>query len=75
MHPHDRVNGGPTDIDNLALGCDYHHHRLDGWTLQRHRGRIWCIPPPWIDPEQKPRINTVFHHPELPIPPPRADEF
>ena len=64
-HPHDRVNGGPTDIDNLALGCDYHHHRLDGWTLQRHRGRIWCIPPPWIDPEQKPRINTVFHHPDI----------
>ena len=37
MHLHDWVNGGPTNIDNLALGCDYHHHRLTGWTLERRR--------------------------------------
>ena len=70
MHLHDWAHGGNTDIDALALGCDYHHHRLGDWTLQRRGGRIWCTPPPWIDPEQTPRLNTVFHDPELPIPPP-----
>ncbi len=70
MHLHDWVKGGNTNIDTLALGCDYHHHRLADWTLQRHDGRIWCTPPRWVDPRQTPRINTVFHHPELPIPPP-----
>jgi Domain of unknown function (DUF222) len=70
MHLTDWAHGGATDIDGLALGCDYHHHRLDDWKLERRGGRVWCIPPPWIDPHQEPRINTVFHDPELPIPPP-----
>ena len=69
MHPHDWVNGGPTDIDTLALGCDYHHHRLHGRQLERRGSRVWCIPPPWIDPEQTPRVNTVFHHPDIFTPP------
>ena len=70
MHLHDWVKGGPTNIDNLALGCDYHHHRFGEWTLERRNGRVWCIPPMWVDPAKRPRINTVFHVPELPIPPP-----
>jgi Domain of unknown function (DUF222) len=70
MHLHDWVNGGPTNIDNLALGCDYHHHRFGEWTLQRQNGRVSCTPPMWVDPAQRPRVNTVFHDPELPIPPP-----
>ena len=52
MHLHDWVNGGPTNIDNLALGCDYHHHRFGEWTLQRRDGRVWCTPPMWADPAQ-----------------------
>ena len=50
MHVHDWVKGGPTNIDNLALGCDYHHHRFGKWTLQRRNGRVWCTPPMWVDP-------------------------
>ena len=70
MHLHDWVKGGPTNIDNLALGCDYHHHRFGEWALQRRNGRVWCIPPMLVDPFRRPRINSVFHDPELPIPPP-----
>ena len=70
MHLHDWVKGGPTDITNLALGCDYHHHRFGEWKLERRNGRVWCIPPMWVDPAQRPRINSVFHDPKLPIPPP-----
>ncbi|HJY25500.1 MAG TPA: DUF222 domain-containing protein, partial [Actinomycetes bacterium] len=70
MHLHDWVKGGPTNIDNLALGCDYHHHRFGEWELERRNGRVWCTPPMWVDPAKRPRINTVFHDPELPIPPP-----
>ncbi len=70
MHLHDWVNGGPTNIDNLALGCDYHHHRFGEWTLERRHGRVWCTPPMCVDPFRRPRINSVFHDPELPIPPP-----
>ena len=69
MHLHDWINGGPTDIDALALGCDYHHHRLGDWTLERRGSRIWCTPPPCIDPDQTPRINTVFHDPDIFTPP------
>ena len=69
MHLHDWIKGGDTDINNLALGCDYHHHRFDEWKLERRGGRIWCIPPPWIDAQQTPRINTVFHDPDIFTPP------
>ena len=69
MHLHDWVKGGPTNIDNLALGCDYHHHRLDEWKLQRRGNRMWCTPPRWVDPAQRPCINSVFHDPEIFTPP------
>jgi len=54
--------GGPTDVDNLCLLCDFHHDRIDthGWTIHMHQGVPWFTPPAWIDPEQKPRRN---HHP------------
>ena len=70
MHLTDWVKGGSTNITNLALGCDYHHHRFGEWTLKRRDGRVWCTPPMWVDPAQRARINSVFHDPELPIPPP-----
>lgn len=49
--------GGLTDLDNGALLCAFHHHRLDndGWELQRRRGELWLIPPPWVDPARRPR--------------------
>jgi Domain of unknown function (DUF222) len=69
MHLHDWVKGGPTNIDNLALGCDYHHHRFGEWTLERRHGRVWCTPPTLVDPFRRPRINTVFHDPDIFTPP------
>jgi hypothetical protein len=53
------ADGGATDLDNLALLCGQHHRRFqaEGWQCEL-RGRLphW-IPPPWIDPEQTPRLN------------------
>jgi hypothetical protein len=42
---------GPTDLDNLALVCNAHHHQIhdDGWTLAfRHTpsGLRWTLTPP-----------------------------
>jgi hypothetical protein len=60
-HIRDWAQGGPTDIDNLTLLCAYHHHNFAarGWTCRLNPDRIpeW-IPPRWVDPDQKPMINT-----------------
>jgi hypothetical protein len=53
------ADGGTTDFDNLTLLCGPHHRNFDaaGWRcVMRDRLPYW-IPPPWIDPEQKPRQN------------------
>ena len=70
MHLHDWVKGGPTDIDALALGCDYHHHRLDEWTLKRRNGRGVVHTHPGWSTHSDDRESILFHDPELPIPPP-----
>jgi len=51
--------GGATDLDNLVLLCDHHHDRIDtgGWTITVRNGLPWFTPPPWLDPEQRPRRN------------------
>jgi hypothetical protein len=51
--------GGRTDLDNLCLLCDWHHDRIDtgGWQVAIQDGLPWCTPPPWLDPERKPRLN------------------
>ena len=51
-----------TGIDDLALLCGYHHRVLDNqqWTIQRIKGRIWLTPPPWVDPDRRPRTNEYF---------------
>jgi hypothetical protein len=60
-HILDWIDGGPTDLDNLTLLCRFHHsHFLQkGWTCQMNGDGLpeW-IPPWWIDPEQRPQINT-----------------
>jgi hypothetical protein len=51
--------GGATDLDNLTLLCGPHHRNFEaaGWRcVMRDRLPYW-IPPPWIDPGQKPRQN------------------
>jgi hypothetical protein len=52
-------HGGATDLDNLCLLCDFHHDRIDtgGWTITMVDGVPWFLPPPWLDPAQKPLRN------------------
>ncbi len=54
------MDGGPTDLDNLTLLCRFHHHNHAnrGWTCRVNSDRLpeW-IPPPWVDPEQRPLLN------------------
>ncbi|WP_094274667.1 HNH endonuclease signature motif containing protein [Rhodococcus sp. OK302] len=57
---------GPTVMDNLVLLCRSHHtlmHRKAGfagqWEIKMGSDhKPWFIPPPAIDPEQKPRRST-----------------
>ncbi|MGI8869187.1 MAG: DUF222 domain-containing protein [Mycobacteriales bacterium] len=46
------IDGGPTDLDNLALLCTWHHtviHHTD-WECRMIHGRPRFIPPPWYPP-------------------------
>ncbi|MFT4124208.1 MAG: DUF222 domain-containing protein [Microbacteriaceae bacterium] len=49
--------GGPTDLDNAALLCRWHHtvYDTDGWQMERRGGIPWFIPPPWVDSSLAPR--------------------
>ncbi len=53
------ARGGPTDLDNLCLLCDFHHDRFDkqGWSITMIDDVPWFVPPAWLDAEQKPRRN------------------
>jgi hypothetical protein len=49
--------GGTTDLANLMLLGPFHHRRFDGdgWTLERHDGAPWLIPPAHADASRRPR--------------------
>jgi hypothetical protein len=55
------INGGETKLSNLTLLCRYHHHNFatKGWTCQLNSDGLpeWR-PPQWLDPQQKPILNT-----------------
>jgi hypothetical protein len=55
-------HGGPTSTDNGTLLCTHHHHLIhkEQWQIHIKTGIPWFIPPPHIDPRQKPRRN--HHH-------------
>jgi hypothetical protein len=55
-------HGGPTNTDNGVLLCTHHHHLIhkEQWQIHITTGIPWFIPPPHIDPTQKPRRN--HHH-------------
>ncbi|MFE5641905.1 DUF222 domain-containing protein [Rhodococcus sp. NPDC056516] len=61
------AKGGPTVMDNLVLLCRSHHtlmHRKPGftgqWEIRMGTDHLpWFIPPPGIDPDQKPRRSTT----------------
>ena len=59
--------GGTTGTDNGTLLCSHHHHLIhkEQWTIQLRTGIPWFIPPPHIDPRQKPRRNYYFHPTDL----------
>jgi hypothetical protein len=59
-------DGGATDLDNLVLLCRHHHRQLHdptaGWQATLGADRLPTFtPPPWIDPERRPRRN--LYHP------------
>ncbi|MFC7449843.1 HNH endonuclease signature motif containing protein [Rhodococcus daqingensis] len=74
-HKRDYAKGGRTDIGDLTLACDCCHALVHdgpgGWKTRtapegtEYAGRTEWIPPPHIDPEQKPRINHRHHPKEL----------
>jgi Domain of unknown function (DUF222)/HNH endonuclease len=52
------AQGGATDLENLALLCPGHHTAVHAgsWRLDRDdAGALTVIPPPWVDPERRPR--------------------
>ena len=55
--------GGTTGTDNGTLLCSHHHHLIhkEQWTIQLRTGIPWFIPPPHLDPRQRPRRNHYFH--------------
>ncbi|MDP9983511.1 hypothetical protein J2W14_002932 [Pseudarthrobacter oxydans] len=59
--------GGTTGTENAALLCSHHHHLIhkEHWTIQVRTGIPWFIPPPHLDPRQKPRRNYYFHPTDL----------
>ncbi|HTZ44902.1 MAG TPA: DUF222 domain-containing protein [Jatrophihabitans sp.] len=64
-HATDWTNGGPTDLDNLAVACGFHNNDGPkmGWTTVFIDGHPHWKPPAWRDPDQRPRRNWI-HHPE-----------
>ncbi|WP_134325031.1 HNH endonuclease signature motif containing protein [Cumulibacter soli] len=59
-------NGGTTDLNNLTLMCRHHHRHFEesGWRAHIINGLPWWIPPPWIDPHQRPVLNTRIAIPD-----------
>ncbi|MCW2825121.1 MAG: hypothetical protein JWQ91_2038 [Aeromicrobium sp.] len=54
---------GPTDLDNAALLCHFHHHLIhqEEWSARMAAdGVVEIIPPPRVDPRQRPRRHARF---------------
>jgi hypothetical protein len=71
----DWIEGGPTDADNLGLGCDRDNQLAfdTGWSTEiGDDGRAHWKPPPLLDTGQD-RINHHFHPEELLHPPDEDD--
>ena len=64
--------GGRTNLDDLALACNHCHDLIhhEGWTARMGgHGHVEWVPPPWIDVERRPRVNTYWRTPHLFDPP------
>ncbi len=74
------TEGGPTDLDNLALLCFRHHAEVtatgsgdvarDGWQIEMVAGVPWVRPPSWVD-VRRPQLRNAVHH----LPHQRGDEL
>jgi hypothetical protein len=65
------AHGGPTAVDNLVLLCGAHHRSIHhhDWQVRITNGRPEFVPPPWVDPQRRPRRNTTprdLAHPDNP---------
>ncbi|MGO4229652.1 DUF222 domain-containing protein [Arthrobacter sp. YAF34] len=63
-------HGGTTGTENGVLLCSHHHHVIhkEHWTIHVRRGIPWFIPPPHLDPRQRPRRNHSFNPANLTTP-------
>lgn len=59
------AKGGPTEPNNLVLLCRRDHSLIHhgGWEVRIRGGLPEFIPPPFVDPEQRPRRNTLHRPP------------
>jgi hypothetical protein len=65
------TDGGPTDLDNLALLCLRHHVEIttsstsegagSGWQIEMIDGVPWVRTPSWID-WRRPLLRNAVHH-------------
>ncbi len=48
--------GGKTDLRDGVLLCRHHHLMVhnNGWRITREGDQYWLVPPPGVDPRQKP---------------------
>jgi hypothetical protein len=57
------ADGGSTSLDNLVMLCLRHHQAVhhEGWTVGLDdEGLPFFRPPPWIDPDQRPRRHHRY---------------
>jgi hypothetical protein len=58
------IDGGTTCLGNSVLLCTYHHHLIHrtDWTVRiAGDGHPEFIPPAHLDPDRRPRRNTIHH--------------
>ncbi|MCM3657409.1 HNH endonuclease [Agromyces mediolanus] len=50
---------GRSDLENGVLLCSHCHHQVhrEGWRIRADRREVWFVPPPHLDPEQRPRLG------------------
>ena len=55
--------GGETKLSNLVMLCAAHHRQIHSteWVVRIRDGLPEFIPPPWIDPDQRPRRRALLH--------------
>ena len=62
-HIEEWERGGKTRLSNLVMLCRSHHRQIHStdWIVRIRDGLPEFIPPPWTDPEQRPRRRALSH--------------